>query len=51
MVEQLYITLTEHLLLLKEAHEIRGTEAMARAVSAHNNTIHKMTEYMPLELA
>ena len=49
-IERLHSTLTEHLHLLDIARNIKGTEAMARAVLAYNDSIHSATGHTPLAL-
>ncbi|KAL1109928.1 hypothetical protein AAG570_014131 [Ranatra chinensis] len=49
-VERLHSTMAEHLRLLKLDRGLEGSEAVARAVLAYNQSIHVATDAVPLEL-
>ncbi|KAL1110432.1 hypothetical protein AAG570_007963 [Ranatra chinensis] len=49
-VERLHNTRAEHLRLLKIDRGLEGSEAVARAVLAYNQSVHVATDAVPLEL-
>ncbi|KAL1129983.1 hypothetical protein AAG570_012926 [Ranatra chinensis] len=49
-VERLHSTMAEHLRLLKLERGLEGSEAVARAVLAYNQSVHVATDAIPLEL-
>jgi hypothetical protein len=49
-IERVHGTIAEHLSLLEIGREIKGVEAISRAVIAYNHSIHSSTGRTPLEL-